>query len=398
MKKTDPNWIWVDWFIFFLRLCWFLSGVLYFFLDRSHLGDFPYPYFVGILAVCYIVPQLFWRPGYKNPVLYPIAELLITGGAAVYFNGILHIILGSSIILMPLLMIGYLATKKTAMWTFPVFLLIFPLPNLWTTNIVSYFLQYIDIFIFLGFGACFNYVIHSQRRTNKIIEENNKQYKLIKEQNRVLQQYTDQIEKVTLLQERNRLAKELHDTIGHHFTSVTVGLDAVSYLLETDVDKAKQKIQTLANVSRKGLEEIRQHIHQIAPSENEEFLSILLKKVADDFRETTDTDVEFHIQGKEKHHISKNSKLTFIRCLQEALTNAKRHGNASKITVHFLFTNTDMTLTIINNGTPINEIQPGFGLKAMRDRIEELHGKLEITSGKHYGVKLTITVPIREVG
>ncbi|WP_223254516.1 sensor histidine kinase [Bacillus sp. HNG] len=396
MKKTDPDWIWIDWFIFFLRLCWYLSGMLYFYIHIETLGDLPYLLFVCILTVCYLVPHLFWRPGYKNPILYPISELVLTGGASIYLNIYLQVNLGTSVILMSFLMIGYLATKKTVKWTFPLFLIIFPLPRLWSLDTVSYLLQYFDIFIFLGFGACFNYVIQSQRRTDRIIEENNKQYRLIQEQNRVLQQYAEQIEKVTLLKERNRLAKELHDTIGHHFTSVTVGLDAVSYLLETDIEKAKQRIELLANVSRSGLQDIRKHIHEIAPSESEEKLSILLEQIATNFKENTDTDVQFHKHGTE-YPVTPSIKLVFIRSLQEALTNAKRHGDATKVVIHFLISHSAVTLSVENNGTPIETLNPGFGLTAMKERIEELHGDLAITNGKYRGVKLTITVPIKEI-
>ncbi|WP_462409898.1 sensor histidine kinase [Neobacillus sp. Marseille-QA0830] len=394
--KTDHNWIWVDWFIFFLRLCWYLSGVLYFILHREESGGLSFFVFIGILTVSYIVPHIFWRPGYKNPIFYPVAELIVTGGAAIYFNIVRQFDLGTSTVIMTFLMIGYLATKQTAKWTFPLFFIVFPIPRLWTTDTATYLMQYIDIFIFFGFGACFNYVIQSQQRTKRMIEENSKQYKLIQEQYRVLQQYAEQIEKVTLLQERNRLAQELHDTIGHHFTSVTVGLDAVSYLLETDVEKAKKKIEMLANVSRKGLDDIRKHIHQIAPEENEERLSFLLHQIAANFKENTDTDVQFHLHGKEMP-ISKNIKLVFIRCLQEALTNAKRHGSASKIMIDCLFTASDIVLTIENDGSPMEDSQPGFGLTAMKERIGELHGNLEITSGNDRGVKLTITVPIKGV-
>jgi signal transduction histidine kinase len=396
MQKKDQEWIWVDWFIFFLRMCWFLAGILSLFIHVKGESVLSYVTFVGILVACYIVPHIFWRPGYKNPVLYPIAELITAGGASIYLNMVAKINFGPAMILMPILMIGYLATKKTAKWTFPVFILLFPIPTLWTIDPVTYFLQYIDIFIFLGFGACFNYVIHSQQKTKRIIEENNKQYQLIQEQYRVLQQYADQIEKVTLLQERNRLAQELHDTIGHHFTSVTMGLDAVTFLMDTDVEKAKQKIEILANVSRKGLEDIRKHIHSIAPSENEQPLSVLLHQIAASFKENTNTDIQFNRQGTEIP-ISKNIKLAFIRCLQEALTNAKRHGGASEVLIDTLFTDSEIVLSIENNGDPIDALQPGFGLTAMKERVGELHGNLEITSGKHHGVKLTITVPIKGV-
>lgn len=396
MKKSDQEWIWVDWFIFFLRLCWYLSGMLYFFLHREELSGQSYLLFVGILTICYIVPHVFWRPGYKHSVLYPISELIVAGGASIYFNIISQLDLGSSMILMPIVMIGYLATKQTAKWVFPLFLLGLPIPRFWTIDYMDYFLQYIDIFIFFGFGACFNFVIQSQKKTKRIIEENTKQYQLIQEQYRVLQQYAEQIEKVTLLQERNRLAQELHDTIGHHFTSVTVGLDAIAYLLETDVDRAKQKVEKLAEVSRKGLDDIRKHIHQIAPTEHDAPLSSLLQQIAVNFKENTDTDVQYYKEGKELP-ISKTIKLVFIRCLQEALTNAKRHGDASSISIETLFTDSEIVLTIENNGSPIDVLQPGFGITAMKERIAQVNGNLDIFSENHRGVKLMITIPVKGV-
>ncbi|MCH1627538.1 sensor histidine kinase [Ferdinandcohnia quinoae] len=387
------EWVWTDWFIFFLRLCWYITVLLNFIVENGTNMNSEDMRFIGILIVCYLVPHLFWRPGYLHTILYPLSEIILIGTALFYFNTIVEIELGSSLILMSLLMNGYLSTKQTAKWTYPIFIVLLPLPLLWSMDKVTYFMQYTEIFIFLGFGASFHYVVQSQQRTTRMLEENRTQYRLIVEQNRVLQQYAKQVENVTLLQERNRVAGELHDTIGHHFTSVTVGLDAVSYLIDSDIEKAKEKINRLADVSRKGLDEIRRNIHQIAPSENEELLSILLKQIASDFQVHTNTVVTFHVNGNETS-VSKNSKLVLIRCLQEALTNAKRHGDATEISIEYIIRSHELSLLIKNNGHPLGSYEPGFGLKTMKERIEDLHGKIEITSGESQGVTLKIALPI----
>lgn len=388
------EWIWTDWFIFVIRLCWYVTVILNYFLISGESFGVHYLQFIGILIICYLGPHLFWRPGYLHPILYPMTELTISGAASIYLSMILKVDLGTSIILMPFLMIGYLSTKQTIKWTYPIFIILFPLPLLGSMGLASYVMHYAEIFIFLGFGASFNYVVQSQLRTTRMLEENRVQYKLIIEQNRVLQQYAKQVESVTLLQERNRVAGELHDTIGHHFTSVTVGLDAVSYLIDSDIEKAKEKINRLADVSRKGLEEIRRNIHQIAPSENDKALSVLLNQIAHDFEEHTSTAVTFKSDSDDEIPVPKNIKLVLIRCLQEALTNAKRHGEATKIIIQYQIRCHEVNLIVENNGHPIETLEPGFGLKTMKERIEELHGSLVITSGESQGVTLKITLPI----
>ncbi|MBW9234690.1 hypothetical protein JQK62_21055, partial [Leptospira santarosai] len=83
-----------------------------------------------------------------------------------------------------------------------------------------------------------------------LLEENRRQ-------NQLLEDYAKQIEKVTLLEERNRLARDLHDTVGHTYTSVIMGLDAASFLLKTSPEKAQGQVERLSDVMRKSLGEIR---------------------------------------------------------------------------------------------------------------------------------------------
>lgn len=166
-------------------------------------------------------------------------------------------------------------------------------------NLFDFFLQYTDILLFFGIGLGFNLITQSQKRYKNLLTENMKQNKLIQQQNKTLEQYAAKVEKLALLEERNRMERDHHDSIGHYFTSVTVGLGAISYTIETNPKLAAEKVNKLAEISREGLTVVRRTIHQIAPAEDDLPLSIQLAQLTKEFGEHTSTDMNFNIEGKE---------------------------------------------------------------------------------------------------
>ncbi|MCP8969548.1 sensor histidine kinase [Ectobacillus ponti] len=396
MEHERP-WLWVDWFLFGLRLCWLGSGLAYYGVRPEALGTLAYPLFLIIAFICCFIPVLFWRPGYRNRTMYLAVELLVTGSCYLYMSIGLHLNRATVFILIPVLMAGYLLNKRNAVWTIPVFIVLLPLGNYFTAaDMTTFLMQYIDIGIFFGFGFAFNFIITSQSKTEALLAENLQQYELIQKQNQALEQYARQIEQLTLLEERNRLARDLHDTIGHHFTSVIVGLDAAAYLVDIHPEKAKKRIETLAQVARGGLDEIRRSIHQIAPDEDEPFLQ-QLEKLAQTFSQHTGTEVRIHTEGS-AYDITQAGQLTLVRCLQEALTNAKRHGDATVVDVALSYQPDAFSMRLVNNGHTPELLQHGFGLNAMRQRLEALNGSLETVSTKEAGFVLTCTLPRRKEG
>lgn len=388
------KWIWVDWLIFSLRCGWFGTGLAYYYVYSDKLEGMAYMEFFLFVSIGFFVPMLFWNPRYHQPTYYAIAELVVTGGFSIYINNILEMKLSTSIILMPILMIGYLMTRRTAPWTIPLFVVLLPANRYWTMDgLFPFFLQYIDVLLFFGIGIGFNLITKSQQRYKKLLAENIKQYKVIQEQNHALKQYAAQVEKLALVEERNRMARDLHDSIGHHFTSVTVGLDAVSYMIEVNPQLAADKIRTLAEVARSGLDEVRRTIHQIAPAEDDGPLQLMLEKLAADFAAHTGTEVEFEFKGA-TYPVPPHVKLTFVRCLQECLTNAKRHGDASKIKASLEYHPDNVVLRVFNNGRLLDTEEFGFGLTSMKNRLGELNGSLVVENGQRDGVTVYCTIPI----
>jgi signal transduction histidine kinase len=391
----SKRWMWMDWLIFSLRCGWYGTGLTYYYVYSERLGELSFLEFALFVSLGFILPLLFWRPGYSQPTHYAISELVVTGGFSIYVNIILGLNLSTSIILMPILMIGYLMTRKTAPWTIPLFVILLPANRYWTIDSVfSFFLQYIDVLLFFGIGLGFNLITKSQKRYKYLLAENQKQFHLIQQQNRALEQYAAEVEKLALLEERNRMARDLHDSIGHHFTSVTVGLDAISYMIESHPGLAAEKVRSLAEVARTGLSEVRRTIHQIAPAEDNLPLSDQLNQLVIEFREHTSTSIEFELVGSEPS-LPPLMNLTMIRCLQECMTNAKRHGEANYIAIKLVNEEEMVKLNVFNNGKKLHAEEYGFGLTSMKNRLEELGGTLTIENVDGQGVNVICTLPLR---
>ena len=137
----------------------------------------------------------------------------------------------------------------------------------------------------IGFG--FNLIIKAYKNSENLSN-------IIEEQNQTLVQYAKQIEFLTLVEERNRMARDLHDTLGHSFISYILGLDAVLYLIDSNTPEAKKKLEELRNYASENLDQIRETIHEIG-TETDISLTNNFSAIIDEFSEYTNTKVDFKV-------------------------------------------------------------------------------------------------------
>ncbi|MFB3170348.1 sensor histidine kinase [Neobacillus sp. 179-C4.2 HS] len=380
--RQESHWVYktaqitrIGWFVFHLLfLAIFLSSMPFFWLILPlFFAAFLIPQWVGIKIDSF---------GVKN---YPLLELTFSG---------LFLIVGcyllgeySSFLAYPALCAGiYSNPGKERWWLWAGFSLV-PFLAVLAVGLNHLGLGVIDGFFFYGIGVAVAKVIEAEKKTQRLLVENRRQNQLLKE-------YARQIEKVTLLEERNRLARDLHDTVGHTFTSVIMGLDAASFLMKTSSEKAQEQVDILSDVMRKSLGEIRTQIHQISPSEEREEVPSQLKKIADEFALHTKTTIHFEHIDQHDINISSRATITLIRCLQESLTNAIRHGHASEIMITLKADSSRVILLIQDNGIGIREVSYGFGLNGMKERLESLQGRLSIESKENEGTVVTCFLPV----
>lgn len=398
MNIERRPWQWVDWALFGIFTSWLGMGLLYI-GTQPGMGSLTGRLFtMAALVVCYLATLLVWHPGYTNKTLLPVVALLTGGTLEMYLtyrNGEEMI----GIVTVLLLVLGFHSNAKSMLFNILILIIALPIVEdrllldraIDFTIILNNILNRTVLFA-IGFGIQRMFVSHYGMK--KLYEENLRQYRLIQEQNKALEQYANQVEQLTLLEERNRMARELHDTVGHTFTSVIMGMDAVAYLMDAAPGKAKERLEVLRQVTRNGLEEVRRSIHQIAPQDEEGTFLQQMSGLANEFAVHTGTRVQTGSEGEECE-LPKQVQLTLIRCLQEALTNAKRHGAAQSVDVRLEFMKGQVKLRVEDDGVGTENLEAGFGLTAMRERLGALQGRMDVQSSPGSGTVLECVIPIR---
>lgn len=209
--------------------------------------------------------------------------------------------------------------------------------------------------------------------------------------------------RMAAIEERVRLARDIHDGLGHYLTILNVQLQAASRLLQRDPERAAAVIATCREVAQTALDEVRRSVAAMQPSPLDgHSLDVAIERLIDDFRTSTSIDVRFE-QAGDLPALPQTLAMTLYRAVQEGLTNARKHGNASRIVVTLTCMPDTVRLTIRDNGQPINGASEGggFGLTGLRERIERLGGALDAGLHPDGGFLLDIVAPVaitNEVG
>ncbi len=211
--------------------------------------------------------------------------------------------------------------------------------------------------------------------------------------NSQLRLYVSQIEELTLTRERNRMAREIHDGLGHYLTTIGMQIKAAQALIKKDPQNAIELLQTAETLSHDALKDIRQSVSALreTTSQEEPFLQ-RLQRLLKPF-ENTGFHTEMHVEGQEIF-LTPEVEILFFRTLQEGLSNIGKHSNASNIHVYLTYhKNNTVSMKLVDDGIGAKVMNGGYGLLGIRERVEQLNGKVEIDSSKIKGFSMTITVP-----
>ena len=201
------------------------------------------------------------------------------------------------------------------------------------------------------------------------------------EQKKELQQaqYTmGTMKELYTLQERNRISREIHDSVGHSLSTIIIQLGAISKLSEENNPQVSQMSAQLREFAVKGLQEVRTVVHDLKPEQlTKQQLNVALEEFIYETKQHSGVEFVFR-QNKPTIQLSKEQELTIFRGVQEATTNAIRHGKATKITLLMMYSTNELIVTIMDNGMGSSAISLEGGLKALEERLHELQGQLEI--------------------
>jgi len=212
--------------------------------------------------------------------------------------------------------------------------------------------------------------------------------------NRQLSAYALQVEEMAIVQERNRLAREIHDNLGHYLTVVNVQIAAAKVLLGTDPVRALEALDKAQALTQEGLGAVRQSVAALreSPLGNRSLPDAL----ADLVRESNNTGIvtELSIQGSPRP-LTAAEQLNLYRVAQEGLTNIRKHARASRADLTLAFWPDHVCLTIVDNGLGSAGSGVGFGLLGIRERVHSLGGDVTVETAVNQGFSLTATIPTR---
>ena len=217
--------------------------------------------------------------------------------------------------------------------------------------------------------------------------------KELEEANRKLGEYAIQAEEMATTQERNRIAREIHDNLGHYLTVINVQLEAAKVTFDLKPEKSRDAINKAQNLTKEGLGAIRDSIASLRenPVANRPIPDAIAELILEN--EQAGITTEFEVTA-EPRSLPPNTTLTLYRIVQEALTNVRKHAQASEVSVLLDYNEPETVhLKISDNGIGSAGTGSGFGLMGITERVTSLGGTLDIDTSPEAGFELAISIP-----
>jgi signal transduction histidine kinase len=243
----------------------------------------------------------------------------------------------------------------------------------------AFFWQIEDALVWTALAGAFN--LFAFRMSQRVMQEQEARDE-ISMLNRELIATQALLQESTKQSERLRISRDLHDGLGHHLTALILKLQYLTYTTEGE---NKSHVIEAHSMAKQLLTDVRETVHEMRERSNiglKDALDALISQIP---RLKIGLEVADDLQLPDA-----NTADTLFRCVQEAITNTLKHGNASEMTIRLTQTDNQFELHVQDNGHSQLSVCEGNGLKGMRERIEKLRGQLEISTTNGFGLSIRI--------
>ncbi len=206
-----------------------------------------------------------------------------------------------------------------------------------------------------------------------------------------LKEAYEQLTATKVYEERNRIAKDIHDTAGHSMTTVIMQTEAAKLIIDENPEEAKNRIISANIQARNALEQMRESVHLLAGREKTRPLKEEMEEVIAQTIDGTDVKARYSIDL-----IQPESEINrfIINSLKELLSNGIRHGKATAFYIELKKNGKGAFLLVSDNGSGVKgRIKEGFGLKGVREKAEKFGGSVQLSSEDGEGFEVKISIP-----
>lgn len=247
------------------------------------------------------------------------------------------------------------------------------------TNAMSAVMGYLSAVVFV---AVFTLITVNEQKMRRQLAEANKR----------LREYTHRMEENAILQERNRMAREIHDGLGHYLTSVNVQLKAAKSIMSQDLSAADEALGKAIFLTQEALNDVRRSVSALRSDQpSETIASAAIRPLME--MVNNDLHVELHIEGNEVN-LPPSLIWVLYRAAQEALTNIQKHAHATEAHITLCYLPDEIQMKIVDDGIGAENLEGGYGLVGLRERVQIYGGRVEVSTAPGKGVSLLVCIPL----
>lgn len=248
----------------------------------------------------------------------------------------------------------------------------------------------LNIILLVAHFAVANFLItyyHTNKKLTAALQEAD-------ENKKMLEEAYEQLSETAVYEERNRIARDIHDNAGHSMTSVIMQTEAAKLIIDTDPEEAKNKIISANIQAKNALEQMRESVHLLAGRKASATLKEELEEIIAQTMDGTDIVIRYDLADISLPY----DKRRFIaNSLKECLANGMRHGGAKAFYVELSVRDEFVSLIVSDNGTGLpSDFKEGFGLRGLRDKAASFGGGIVFESEEGEGAEINITVLLHD--
>lgn len=210
--------------------------------------------------------------------------------------------------------------------------------------------------------------------------------------NQKLREYAAQVEELTMIRERNRLAREIHDGLGHYLTAINIQIKAAQAVAQQDPTLAVNALENAQSLSQEALADVRRSVSALRadPTSGRPVADTLKSLLEEAFRSGVET--SFAVEG-DPRPLTEQIEFTLFRVAQEGLTNVRKHAQARRVDLRLVYLEQAVRVVLQDDGVGANQTEGGFGLVGLKERVELVGGSLHVETTPGKGFMLQAELP-----
>ena len=211
--------------------------------------------------------------------------------------------------------------------------------------------------------------------------------------NQKLRDYASQIEELAVVQERNRLAREIHDGLGHYLTAINIQVKAAQAVSVQQPELMREALDNAQTLTQEALADVRRSISTLRadPSTSRPLTETLSRLLAD--TQAAGIQTKFAVAGQPRP-LDPQVEFTLYRVVQEGLTNVRKHAQASQVDLSLTYMDHAVLVSLRDNGIGAEHSRGGFGLLGLQERVQLVGGALSVSTRPGEGFAVEARIPL----